>query len=63
MAEAQIKNHDSVQSSYFDNEKNQDHVSSHSEVEGGRDNLRTKNKQENPIPKPVRRKRRQLTGW
>ncbi len=63
MTEAQTKNHDNDQSSYFDHEKNQDHFSSHREIEGGRDSIRTKNKQDNLTPKPLRRKRRQLTGW
>ncbi len=63
MTEAQTKSHDNDQNSYFEQEKNQDHISLHREVEGGRDNIRTKNKQEHTIPKPHRRKRRQLTGW
>ena len=63
MTNLEIKNQDNDQAHNYDHEKNQDHISSLSEIDGGRDSVRTKNKQESSLPKPLRRKRRQLTGW
>jgi hypothetical protein len=63
MTETQIKNHEMDQSTCFDLEKNQDNDQVTSGAVRGRDGLRSKIKQESSTLKPLRKKRRQLTGW
>lgn len=61
--ESQTKNHELDQSLCFDMEKNLDTDTLNSDLVRGCDNLRTKIKQESSTLKPLRKKRRQLTGW
>ena len=63
MYDAQIKNHEMDQSICFDIEKTQSCDALNSDMVRGRDNLRSKIRQESSTLKPLRKKRRQLTGW
>lgn len=65
MTDTIIKNHEMDQSICFDIEKNQDqdHEALNSDLVRGRDNLRSRIKQETSTLKPLRKRRRQLTGW
>lgn len=63
MEDTQIKNHEMDQSICFDIEKTPDNDALNSDMVRGRDNLRSKMRQESSTLKPLRKKRRQLTGW
>jgi hypothetical protein len=63
MDEIQIKNHEMDQSDGFDLEKNQNLAVSDSDNMSGQDHSNSKMPAESSTLKPLRKKRRQLTGW
>ena len=58
-----IKNHEVDQSVCFDIEKNQDTEALNHDLVRGRDRLSSRVRQETSTQKPLRKRRRQLTGW
>ena len=63
MTDTQIKNHEMDQTICFDVEKNEEHEITNLNASTVRDSVRSKVKQESSTVKPLRKKRRPLTGW